>query len=328
MQRGRVIQQYGRRMSTVICPNCGGTLNRLLAPGYYECASTIVENVVPRGWHGNAQDIPITRICGHRFQVGGAPQLAQCSCGMFAVGSCRQCGEARCGTHASLDDAGVFLCNSHLQERAQRRAAKEARAKAERNRRGAEIALEAEQQRQQMLRARQQALPELPAEGGAMAPQLSAALRKLVPDRVQTFVVDRKSLGRSTTVRGWGFALSVSSPENSQRPYYRHRGLIVTDDDRAFVVRAESASKEWIPGEYAHWSPPALTTTVGAADVQIIVSHVLKWTGRTQAAGTTPARMAHLERLVTSGKLSRAEADRLAPNGAISNAAWAKIRAL
>ena len=86
-------------MSTVICPNCGGMLNRLLAPDYYGCTSTIVEDVVPRGRHGNAQDIPITRRCGHRFQVRRTPHLAQCSCGMFAVGTCPQCGEARCGTH-------------------------------------------------------------------------------------------------------------------------------------------------------------------------------------------------------------------------------------
>ena len=315
-------------MQNVTCPMCGGLSNRLLAPGYFECTSSVVTDVVPPGAHGNASHIPITRTCGYRFQVGTAASAgAQCWCSMYAVGTCRTCGQALCGQHGSQDAGGSFLCNHHIQEDARRRAAAQAREDAEKRQRREEIARHAEQQRQEMLEARRQALPEFPVEGGAMAAELSAGLRTLVPDRARTFVVERRSLGRTMKVRGWGFRLGSEVKENARGgTYFRHRGLIVTDDDRAFIVTELSPSSDWSVGDHTHGKPPAETSGVGVSEVQTIVSQVLKWTGKPQGAGTTPARTEHLEGLVRNGRVSREEAERLAPSGAVSDAAWAAIR--
>ncbi|WP_203704294.1 hypothetical protein [Asanoa iriomotensis] len=45
------------------------------------------------------------RVCGHRYQeaTDALPPLS-CGCGLFAVGTCRDCGEPKCGVHAVLGD--------------------------------------------------------------------------------------------------------------------------------------------------------------------------------------------------------------------------------
>lgn len=210
---------------------------------------------------------------------------------------------------------------------AQRRAAAQAREEAEKKQRSREVARRAEQQRHAMLTARHQALPEFPVDGGALASELSAGLRKLVPDQARSFVVQRKSFGRTKSVRGWAFRFEAAEKINAHGGrYYRHRGLIVTDDGYAYVVAAESPSESWTVGDYTHGQPPSATLRVGVHEVQKIVDQVLKWTGRSQGTGTTPARTEHLERLVSTGRMSHEEAERLAPNGAVSDVAWATIR--
>ncbi len=315
-------------METSACPRCGGVANRLLAPGFYECTSSVLTDVVPPNQYANPSAIPLTRTCGHHFQVGtGQPAAAQCSCGMFAVGTCHQCGEPRCGQHGSLAGGVKFLCNSHIQNANHRRNLKEYQRDAERKRQAEQVAREAEEQRRQMVAAQQKALPELPAEGGASAAQLSAGLAELVPDRARSFVVERRSLGRSRRVRGWAFPLETRKPNfETRHTYYRHRGVIVTNDGRAFIVQTESPSRTWTPGDHTHGPPHSETSGLSPADTAAILGQVRKWLGRGPGEGTTPARTAHLEMLVREGRLSQEEASRLAPSGAVSDEAWAAIR--
>lgn len=101
-----------------VCPQCGGSARRLLAPGYYECTSEIEElvDVLPPHMHAGPGDIPMyrTRTCGARYQLGeGMTGAVQCRCGMFAVSACSEChGEPRCGEHSVKVD-GRVLCSVH-----------------------------------------------------------------------------------------------------------------------------------------------------------------------------------------------------------------------
>lgn len=310
------------------CPRCGGTVNRLLAPGFFECTSTVVDDLVPPGAHGNPSAVPITRVCGHHFQVNtGQAPVTQCTCGTFAIGTCRACGQARCGVHGSLDGGSNFVCNEHISERERRLAVKAFNEAAAKKHRLDENAAEIEARRQQMLSDGHDDLPEFPTRGGATAAQLSEGLQEHAPDRSRSFVVELKSLGRTVTVRGWGFAVSAVPRTNSRGgTLYQHRGVIVTDDGRAFVVTAETPAKQWTPGDHAHGPPPIETDAVPQADALTILSHVARWTGKSADAGITPARTLHLERLIENGTVTQQEADGLAPEGIVSDAAWATIR--
>jgi len=108
---------------------------RLLAPGYYECTSETLVNILPAGMQGNLSAVPLYRPCGHRYQTGGADaNAAQCDCGMYAVGACLRCGVPLCGEHADTRYGGV-LCAKHNQEHVE---ADRTRAAAETRRLGAE----------------------------------------------------------------------------------------------------------------------------------------------------------------------------------------------
>src|SRR3954468_11415030 len=70
----------------------------------------------------------IYRVCGTEYQdtagVPGAGALPQCPCGMFAIGSCQECGQYSCGKHSSLI-GGRLLCAPHVQAAARARAAEQ-----------------------------------------------------------------------------------------------------------------------------------------------------------------------------------------------------------
>jgi hypothetical protein len=100
-------------MATPACPRCGGTSSNLLAPGYHECTSQMLVNVVPPGAQGNPGPVPIYQMCGNRYKTGAAAVGApQCACGMYAVGACRDCGEPLCGRHVNTRNDTV-LCADH-----------------------------------------------------------------------------------------------------------------------------------------------------------------------------------------------------------------------
>ncbi|GIH16647.1 hypothetical protein Raf01_48190 [Rugosimonospora africana] len=99
----------------------------MLAPGYYECTSQALVNVIPPGAQGNLGSVPVYQPCGHRYQSGATSAgTPQCACGMYAVGACRDCGKPLCGRHVNIRNDTVF-CAEHasaveqarVQERAQ-----------------------------------------------------------------------------------------------------------------------------------------------------------------------------------------------------------------
>ena len=252
---------------------------------------------------------------------------AECCCGMFAVGTCRTCGQALCGLHGTHNAGGDFVCVRHLQEAAAEDAV-------ERARRNADAQRSAERYRAQARQAREAAAPGFPPEGPASAADLSAALRQLVPSHAREYIIARRSLGRTTKVRGWGFVRS-STPKTNHigGSYYRHEGLIIADDGQAWEVAEDSQAKSWVPSDYQEFGHrPRQASRVGADDVQRILAAVLQWTGKRlqfeAEKGPTPARMAHVEMLVAEGRLSAEEAERLAPGGVVGSEAWEAIREL
>lgn len=79
------------------CPSCGGDLVRVLAPGSYECARSVIAAVVPPSASGTGRVEATYRPCA--FQFSG-PELSSeefCDCGL--VGSsdpCFACGRRTC----------------------------------------------------------------------------------------------------------------------------------------------------------------------------------------------------------------------------------------
>lgn len=88
------------------CPYCGGSAQRVIAPGYFECESirSTMESVMrPAG--PNGEMVPITQPssvrCGHRYhEATGVVAVERCRCGTFAVGTCAECGRDVCGDHS------------------------------------------------------------------------------------------------------------------------------------------------------------------------------------------------------------------------------------
>lgn len=99
---------------------------RLIAPGYRQCASEVVEEQLveepnlnlPPGdpnRHTTRQVRFVTkRICAHRFQTGPVdPAAPTCRCGFFAIGVCQQCQNTVCGKHSdSMDELLCTWCVS------------------------------------------------------------------------------------------------------------------------------------------------------------------------------------------------------------------------
>lgn len=102
-------------MSRMACPRCGGEDRRVIAPGYFECASLIpvTQGLTPAG-----VPVPGSAACGHRYQ-GGTPVNAAgvCACQTNAIGTCAECARPVCGDHSELAE-DKRICVTCLQARA------------------------------------------------------------------------------------------------------------------------------------------------------------------------------------------------------------------
>jgi hypothetical protein len=96
-----------------LCPRCGGSQLRQIAPGVFECASLIdISHPAPGGMmHGH---IP----CEHRFQLGSSSSVpcAIPGCGFDSVATCQGgCNRRLCFKHAG---SGTTICRDCAQQRA------------------------------------------------------------------------------------------------------------------------------------------------------------------------------------------------------------------
>lgn len=106
------------------CPRCGGTSYKVIAPGYFECASTVfVPGPVATAEGTVVMPVP-GAVCGHRYQAGQPGTAQVCSCGTFAIGLCQDCGDPVCGD-CSLMVGGQRLCYPRAKARQSRQAGKE-----------------------------------------------------------------------------------------------------------------------------------------------------------------------------------------------------------
>lgn len=94
------------------CPECGGKSRQLVAPGYWECTSSVVK-IVPTGAHPSgafgAPERAASFVCGRRYQDGPAATSELCSCGTLALGYCRACNRAVCHDHSGVK-TGQRMC--------------------------------------------------------------------------------------------------------------------------------------------------------------------------------------------------------------------------
>ncbi|HEX7135987.1 MAG TPA: hypothetical protein VF228_25635 [Iamia sp.] len=139
------------------CPVCTGDDRVEIAPGYYECTSTVYGTAPgpgygapPTGQFG-PQLVTTSGVCGHRYQEGTSMSSSPLGCtapgcGYFAVGRCAQCGDPVCGQHLGNHE-GTSLCPTHLTEA---RATAQARAREER---ASVAAARAEQHRREQAEA-------------------------------------------------------------------------------------------------------------------------------------------------------------------------------
>lgn len=75
-------------------------------------------------------DSTLHRVCGHRYQEGGAggPNPPTCTCGMFAVGRCTECDAPVCGHPGCSEHAGLLLlCRTHADRRRRAHGAEQSR---------------------------------------------------------------------------------------------------------------------------------------------------------------------------------------------------------
>jgi hypothetical protein len=100
-------------LMTALCPECGGSQLRQIAPGAFECVSLIdISHPSPGGMmHGHIR-------CGHRFQVGSllSGPCAMPDCGFDSIATCQGgCRRRLCLKHA---DSGPTTCSDCAQKRA------------------------------------------------------------------------------------------------------------------------------------------------------------------------------------------------------------------
>jgi hypothetical protein len=113
--------------SNVTCPKCRGTREREIGPGYFECITFVDDTQVFRvpappghpyegfGW----QDVTSTsmKLCGHRYHVAvvGTGSMPVCACGLFAIGTCTECGTPVCRqpSCSAVNPANRLVCIAH-----------------------------------------------------------------------------------------------------------------------------------------------------------------------------------------------------------------------
>jgi hypothetical protein len=208
------------------CPSCGGAQRRAIAPGYWECQTI---NVV-----GMAQgQQPVTSVCGHLYQEGpfGGQAAGRCGCGMYAVGACRVCDMAVCGSHGATFD-GEYLCGVHWHEKRQEN---EARQRHE----AAELERDRELREEEARRDRAAQLPGFPADGPASSTVVATALQALVPEQKRTFILKRGRWNRVTeTLEGWAFYKNSSRREGSYGYYDEASGWLIDTVGRLWTWNA------------------------------------------------------------------------------------------
>ena len=88
-----------------MCPACGGIDRVLLAPGYWQCMTPVLEKQVVHDFNtGGPRSLEHPRPCATRYQEA-TPQTVDgpsCDCGMFAVGHCSSCQKPVCGVHGGM----------------------------------------------------------------------------------------------------------------------------------------------------------------------------------------------------------------------------------
>lgn len=179
------------------CPACGGTERRPIAPGWFVCTSTRIVDVVPTGMQGNLADVPISGVCGHRYQAG-AMTSPLCFCGVFSVGTCRQCGQALCGDHGT-QAGGSFVCVQHVVEARQRALDENAARNATATRERRELERRMAQERAELIARELPGFPERELTGR----ELAELLADLVPERTQRLVVRRVLTYIPLWIDGW-----------------------------------------------------------------------------------------------------------------------------
>src|ERR1035438_7609477 len=107
-------------MRPMACPKCGGKFKKMISLAYWEC-TTVLAVRLPTGVPHPALgpqwgDRPT--VCGYRYPEG-APAVdgsPLCSCGTYAIGRCRHCGQHVCGDCSQTLD-GQRLCAIGLNDR-------------------------------------------------------------------------------------------------------------------------------------------------------------------------------------------------------------------
>jgi hypothetical protein len=94
----------------VSCPKCGGEQREAIAPGFWECHSSVLIEVMEPGPNPlNPRQViptPVTyRVrCGEQYQEGGSDMAVTpaCGCGTYSIGHCAACRTPVCGQHSRL----------------------------------------------------------------------------------------------------------------------------------------------------------------------------------------------------------------------------------
>lgn len=209
------------------CPTCGGTQRKAIAPGLWECQSTVTEyapGATSAGIVGVAPVVAHTRPCTTRYQEGAhaASDPPSCVCGMFAVATCTQCRQPVCGD-CLMRVAGSVYCTQHGREV---RAAELAETQAHH----ATAAKDHAARQAAKAAARDQARLEVPALLSRLREAGSPGAQDV---HLTTWERRRGLLGRSrtdpvfTTLAAWELAA-----------YTEHRSVPGTDSGATFDVRA------------------------------------------------------------------------------------------
>lgn len=242
------------------CPSCGGSQRTELAPGFYECQTTVVATspgpgygAPPTGQFG-PQHITTTHPCGYRYQEGSSssPGLAcVAGCGRFAVGTCTSCGQPVCGLCSPGN--GPLLCPTHRAEkraRADEREAELARQKA------ATPEARAQRARQLVLEHSATFKEKMRANGWNFKPVESATvelLRRALPElkaraaRKAERLTISKSLGRTEQVRGWTLGSYTQESGNERDPGPSFSLTYVVCEDGTVRVASHGAGGLQVP---------------------------------------------------------------------------------
>lgn len=261
------------------CPRCGGIERRILTPNFFECTSQVLTGVVPRSPQGNPTEIPVYGVCGHQYQEGAAAASGgtKCSCGIFAVGECAQCGEPLCGQHGAHYYGGEFLCYEHGSAAKRREAEdreKAAQAASLRSRQELDEAKEAVERETASRYAAAPGFPTAPATGH----ELAGALETLVSEKKEKVLTRHKTLLRGAGyAEGWIFRVKLEQIPGEPRCIVE--ALIVLDDGRMFFDHLYNVVPHALPRDIVYFERGGPITTVDEDLLERVLDQVLHWNG-------------------------------------------------